>query len=146
MAGPGTVTAGLGTQLQRGNGATPEVFTTIAKVTAFKGPSSSTTMLDTTALDTEGGFNTFIPSLKKGGDLTVTLDFMPDSDSHQLLLGDWENRTARDFQIIWPDGVTTWGPFVAYVSKWEPDVATEKILSASITLTISGDPGFVTET
>jgi hypothetical protein len=138
----GQVRAGLGTLLQRGNGADPEVFTTIPKVRSLKGPPLETTMLDTTALDTTGGYETMIPSLKKPGQVTFELDFMPDDSNHQALLGDYVRGTLRDFQIVWPDGVSTWA-FSAYVSKWEPNAAPEAVLTAAITMQISGAPTLV---
>jgi predicted secreted protein len=140
----GQVRSGLGTLLQRGNGASPEVFTTIPKVRNLKGPPLETTMLDTTALDTVGGYETMIPSLKKPGQPSFELDFMPDDSSHQALLGDFVNGTLRDFQIRWPDGVTIWS-FQAYVSKWEPSAAPTAVLTAAITLQISGAPALVVD-
>lgn len=138
----GTVRSGLGTLLQRGNGASPEVFTTIPKVRSLKGPPLETTMLDTTALDTQGGYETLTPSLKKPGVVTFELDFMPEDTNHQELLGDFVNGTLRDFQIVWPDGVTTYA-FQAYVSKWEPSAAPTAVLTAAVSLQISGAPTLV---
>ena len=144
MAGPGTVSSGLGTLLQRGNGASPEVFTTIPKVRNVKGPPLETSMLDTTALDTTGGYETMIPSLKKPGVVTLELDFMPNDANHQALLGDFVSGVLRDFQIIWPDGETIWS-FSAYVSKWEPSAAPEAVLTAAVSLQISGAPTLATD-
>lgn len=140
----GTVVSGLGTQLKRGDGGGPETFTTIPKVRNLKGPSFETTMLDTTALDTAGGFETFIPGLKSPGSITFELDFMPDDTTHQKILGDWVNNTLRNFQILWPDGVTLWA-FSAYVKKpTSPDAQPNAVLTGQVELQISGAPTLVT--
>lgn len=141
----GTVVSGLGTLLKRGNGdGPPETFTTIPKITDLKGPSLATTMLPTTALDTDGGYETFIPGLKSAGKITFTIDFMPDDTIHQKMLGDWVNKTLKNYELHWPDGVTVW-TFAAYTTKpTDPNASPNKVLDGTVELQISGAPTLVT--
>jgi hypothetical protein len=139
MPPSGTVVSGLGTLLKRGNGdGPPETFTTIPKIRMLKGPSQSIAMLPTTALDTTGGYETQIPGLKKGGTVTIELDFMPDDTTHQKVLGDFVNKTRRNYELHWPDGVTIW-TFAGYLSSpGDPNAAPEAVLTAGAVITVDG--------
>jgi hypothetical protein len=140
----GTEQSGVGHIIKRGNGdGPPETFTTVPDTRMVDGPGLEQLMLDTTTTDVAGGYETFIPGLKKTNEVTFELNFRADGTQHQKLLGDFVAKTLRNFELHFPDGVTIWS-FAAYVSKFQPKGAPNAVLTASVALKLSGAPTLVT--
>jgi hypothetical protein len=140
------VTAALssfGTLLKKGNGATPEVFTTIAELTGIGGFDLSLAVEDATNMNSPGGIEEVIATLGKGDSVTFDINFVPTAATHGAatgLVADWQNKTRRNFQMVLPDaGSTTWS-FPAYVTKISVKAPVKGKLSASVTLTPAGQP------
>lgn len=97
--------AGIGTQLQMGDGASPEGFTTIAQVgdIAF-GPVTANTYPTTTHDNTLNGYDDFIAGLKKGGDAVFTLYFDANQATHKDAAGGFlaafNAGVAKNWRII----------------------------------------------
>ena len=68
---------GYGTLFQTGNGAVPEVFTTLAEVTNITPPKMSRDTVDATHEESPGAWREFIAGLKDGGDVSLDLNFIP---------------------------------------------------------------------
>jgi predicted secreted protein len=131
--------AGIGAALKHGDGGGPEVFTTVPSCKVLNGPKLDSTMIDTTTLDVTGGYETFVMGLKKPG--TVAFDIMwdPQDATHRAIFADYDSKTLRNWQIVWPDMGSETFSFAAYVKmpgdpKAEPNTA----LVASVELQISG--------
>lgn len=82
---------GFGVQLQRGDGAATEVFTTIADVTSLNPPNISRETLDVTSHDSPNGWMQFLGSLKDPGEVSADVNYQP--DKHDLLVSDFEDAT-----------------------------------------------------
>ena len=84
-----------------------------------------------------------IPGLKQPGEVTFGINFVPTDPSHDPstgLIKDFVDGTLRNFRLIFPDpGTTTW-QFAAYVTNFEPDAPVDGVLTASVTISINGDP------
>jgi hypothetical protein len=131
--------AAFGTLLKRGDGATPEVFTTIAEVGDIDGPKLKTTMEDATTQSSTGGFEEQIPTVKSLGEIKFPVNFVPTEGTHSYssgLIKDWNNKTRRHWQMVFPDS-TVW-PFTAYVVEIDIKAEVKNKLSADITLGITG--------
>ena len=73
-------------------GLTPlEKYVAIAHITNITGPSMTKDTIDTTALDTVGGYRTFITGFKNAGTLTLTVMF--EATGYKAL---------KDFMIVNP--------------------------------------------
>lgn len=137
----------LGLLLKRGNGASPETFTAIAEVKDINGPNLKTSTQDSTHLaDTWKGIK---PILLEGGEVKLTVNFLIDDATQSYasgLLLDHANKSLRNFQILWPDGlggvIATW-PFAAYVTTITPKGSVTTITTAEVVLSIDGEPAFV---
>jgi predicted secreted protein len=141
----GTPRSSVGYTLKRGDGGSPtEVFTALGKVINFNGPGLTGKSIDVSALDNVSGFREKVQGLNDAGQLTVELEFMPDDDQHQKLLGDYVARTLRNWQVLWPDGATVWA-FSAYIIKVTPKGALDAAVTASVDLDITGEPTLVTQ-
>lgn len=131
--------AATGTLLKIGDGGGPETFTTIAEVKDISGPGLTVSTEDTTSHDANG-YRTFIPTLKEVGEVTFDINF--DNGATQGFASglylDAVNRTLRHFQIVIPTTASKTGSFSAYVTGWDMSFPVEGVLTASVTLTVSG--------
>jgi predicted secreted protein len=139
-----TSNAAYGTLLQQGDGGTPtESFTTVAQVSNISGPGLSMDALDVTHHSSTAGWREFIGGLMDGGEVTVDIFYDPVAGTHDGstgLIKDMEDRTVRNFQLVFPDaGTTTWS-FAALVTGFEPSAPIDGSLTASVTLKLSGQP------
>lgn len=65
----------LGTLFQIGDQHSGEVFTTVSGVQKISGMGWSRDMKETTALDSSGGYRTYLPSFRKGEVVSLELGF-----------------------------------------------------------------------
>jgi predicted secreted protein len=136
--------SGYGTLFQVGDAATPEVFTTIAEIKSISGPSLSLDTADATNMASTGGWREVIPTILNGGDITLEVNYDPADATLGAgsggLIDDMENKTLRNFKLVMSDsGTTTW-TFAGYVTAFSPDFSFDDVVTASITVTISGQP------
>lgn len=134
----------FGTLLKIGNGATPtETFTTIAEVRDISGPSFAVGTEDVTNHDSSG-WREHIPTIIEAGQVTFDVNFKGDATQgfgSGSLYDDMIGKKKRNFQIVLPSGVgasNDIGSFAAYVTGFELAAPVEGVLSASITLQITG--------
>lgn len=129
---------GRGTALQRGDGATPEVFTTIANVTSINPPSMERETIDVTAHDSTDGWMEFVGGLKDGGEVSADINYDP--GEHDSLVADFDDEDPRNYRIVFPDDdATTWS-FSAILTGFEPEAPYDDKLSASLTWKVTGKP------
>jgi predicted secreted protein len=143
---PTQAVSGFGTQLQRGNGGIPtppETFSTIAEVKSITALNLTIETLDATSHSSTGGYREMLPSFKDAGQLTAELNFVP-ADPHQApdtgLIKDFDDRVKRNFRLIFPDPDGTQVDFAAYVVGYQVNAPIDGILSANLTLRITGAP------
>lgn len=133
-----TGTSGFGTLLKRGDGATSETFTTIAEVTNISGPSESLETIDATHMESPNSYREYIPSLLDSGEVSLDLNFLPGNTSQTGLRTDMQNRTRRNFEMVFTDSGTSKYSFSAYVTGFEVSAQIDDKLSASATLKVTG--------
>lgn len=135
--------SGKGTLLKMGDGAGTEVFTTIAEVKSIGGPSFASDTIDVTSHDSPGAYREFIASLIDPGELSFDINFVPTDATHNVstgLLRDFQNRIRRNYKIVFPDtSATTWN-LQGIVTAVQINAPTDDVLSASITIKITGQP------
>jgi len=133
-----------GTLLKIGDGGGGgEVFTTIAEVRDISGPSLSANTADVTNHDSTAGWQEMITTILRGGQVSFAINYIPTEATHDATSGvinDMENRTLRNFQLVFADsGSTTWS-FAALITGFTPSSPVDGEQSAAITLQISGQP------
>lgn len=125
-----------GTELKRGDGATPEVFTTVGEVVSFTGPGGSASVIDVTHLLSTAREKRM--GLPDEGQFTFEVNLIP-SDTAQIgLRTDRAARTLRNFQLVLTDVATTTLSFAAYVTGFSLSGGVDNVTKASVTLEISG--------
>lgn len=131
----------FGTLLKKGDGGSPEVFTTIAEVLDIEGPDESLETEDVTSHDSTSGWVEKIGTLLDGGEVSFEVNFVPTNATHDSTTGlraDMINRTRRNFQMVLPDAGTTTYAFAALVTNVKPSEPVKGALRAEVTLEISG--------
>lgn len=132
-----------GTLLKMGDGAGPEVFTTIAEVSSIKGPSLSRATVDVTSHDSVGGFREYIGGLGDGGELTFDMNYIPTGATHNAstgVLSKLKNNTRTNFKLVFTDaGPTEWA-FSGFVTKFDTSEPIDNRIMASVTIKVSGRP------
>lgn len=134
-----SATAGYGTQLKIAG-------TLVAEVTNISFGGVSLEVTDVTHMASTGAFREKLATLLDAGDVTFDINFQPVSATHGDASGGlihaMVNRALTAFTVIWTDaGPTTWS-FNAYVTNVSPQAPVDGKLSASVTLSISGQPDF----
>lgn len=131
----------FGTQLQRGDGATPEVFTPLANVADITPPGIERETYDVTAHDSPEAWREFIGGLKDGGEVEIEVNYDP--REHDNLIADFADSAPRNYKIVWPGTLGNWA-FAAILTNFEPEAPHDDKLAASLTFKVSGKPVITT--
>jgi len=125
-----------GTELKRGDGATPEVFTSVGEVTTFSGPGGSASVIDVTHLLSTAKEKRM--GLPDEGQFTFEVNLVPSDVAQTGLRSDRAARTLRNFELVLTDVSTTTLSFAAYVTGFALSGSVDNVTKASITLEITG--------
>ena len=141
--------SGVGTTLQKSNDGGSN-YTTLAEVKSISGPEMSKEMIDTTSLDSTGGFRTFVPSFKDGGNVSLELFFT--RTGYEDLLDDFldSDNTLLSWIITLPDGQGAGGAntqilFDGHISDLPMNITFDDAVSFSMTIKVSGEPSIQDE-
>ncbi len=117
---------------------------TIGNVTNITGPSMSKDTIDTTALDTTGGYRTFITGFKNAGTLTFTLMF--EKEEYSTLKAAFDSDVAKSIEVILPDGATAETgsklSFNGLVTELPLTIPPDDKITCDVTIQISGPVTF----
>lgn len=127
----------FGTQLQRGDGADPEVFAAIANVTDITPPGIERETYDVTAHDSPNGWREHTGGLKDGGEVEIEINYDP--REHDTLIADFADSEPRNYKVVYPDTLGDWA-FKAILTNFEPEAPHDDKLAASLTFKVSGEP------
>ena len=127
---------GAGTTFARGDGASPEVFTTAGDVVSIAGPGISKDEIEVTALDSTA--KEFIGALDDPGEITLELNWNPQDAEHVNLRTDAEGNTPRNYRIVWNDVSATQVTFNAEVMEFSLNTEPNDAVKASCRLKING--------
>jgi len=131
---PSNAISGVGAQFMR-NSAT-SIFAALAEVNQISGPSMTRDFIEVTSLDSTGGYREFIGGFRDGGQVTLNMNFT--RDNYILLLADFDDDTAVDYQIILADTGATTLDFTAFVTDMPLTVPTDDKVTVDVTLKVTG--------
>lgn len=129
-----------GTLLKVGDGASPEVYTTVPEVMRLTGPSVRFDLLDVTSHDTVGFFREFIPGLADGEKIAASVNWRPSNTVHKNLRIDAYARTLRNFRIVFPDSSDNTVTSATYIESQIPKADIGTPLNMDISLKVTGAP------
>lgn len=119
--------------------------TAIAFLNSIDGLEVKASTIDTTALDTVGGYKTFIQGFKEVSD--VQLGGSYSSKDHDVFMTDFTAGGSIAYEIQFPiaGGATTGAKwtFSAIVVGFKTKAAVESVISFDVTLKVVGAPVFV---
>ena len=165
---PSTFPIGLpaiNTLLKIGNGASPEIYNTIANVGDLNGPTLSSTVVDVTSHSSAVPWREKLVTLLDAGEITLPLFYIPASTGvigtpntpfgHDYgdggitqfgLEGVFTSRgrtavgTPYNFAIQYPDATQTTDYFTGFVSKFSKKAAVAGVEMAEVTIVLTGQP------
>ena len=127
---------GFGTELRRGDGGTPEIFTAIGNVGNFSGPNMERDTYDVTAHDSPNKFRQFIGGLINGGEVSAECHYDP--DKHDQFVADFENPETITYEMESPVG-EVW-TFEALLKGFDRESPVDGQMSATLSWQVSGKP------
>lgn len=132
---------GVGTLLKRGDGASPEVFSTIPEInTGPTGPSGTTEQVEVT--HQESTAKEFILGLPDFGEFTFTMNWIAGNTVQEALRTDFMDRLSRNFQLE-DHGVSpfqVWTINQALVTGFSHNFPVDAQATVDVTIKISGKP------
>lgn len=129
-----------GSILERGDGATVEVFTAVASVRRVSLGGLSSNLVESTGLETTGNFRTYFATLKDGGSLSFTLNYLPTNAGHEALIADWKSGALRNFRLKLGNPLLRTIAISAIVSGVDFALEPETQMQSNVSLKISGEP------
>jgi hypothetical protein len=124
-----------GTTIQIGTGATP-TWATIKEVKSFTGPGGSAAVIDVTDLSSTAKEKRM--GLHDEGQLSFTMNYLPDDTQHALLRTNRAGRVLTPFRLTFTDTSPKIWTFNAYVTSFAVSGAVDGVIEANVTLEITG--------
>jgi len=130
---------GYGTLLKKGDGGSPEAFTTVVEVTEINPPELSLKTDDATHHGSNG-WEEVIGTLLSSSELSGKVNWLPTDptqDETTGVLSAIVNRTKGNWQVVLPGGVKTF-QFAALLTKFKPLTPVDKKMTAEFSIKPSG--------
>jgi hypothetical protein len=128
---------GYGSLLKRGNGASPEVFETVAEMHDIPDFGSEAALVEVTNFDSPSSTREYISGLLDGIQFTVTGNARLDSTSQLLVISDHNAKTLRNYQIHLTSPLGIWS-FSALTLGWKISVPVAGAQQITFTYKVSG--------
>jgi hypothetical protein len=127
------------TQLLRGDGAEPQVFTPVAEILEI-GDITITREMGSSkpAFDSPDGYETANPGSKKVEPIDFKVKYFKDAEVAKLINDDLESDLPVDYQIHWPDNPQTKKQLSLFVSKVSISTPQFEDVTESFTFTPNG--------
>lgn len=132
---------GYGTLFKTGNGASPEVFTTLAEVVNITPPSMARDTVDASHMQSPNAWREFIAGMKDGGEISLELNLVPGGLALLSVMEEFAlsgSSALKNRQIVFPDGSIM--ACAAILTNAEPDAPLDDKMPLSVTLKVSGEP------
>lgn len=128
---------GVGTTYGIDDGTTGSVFDTIAEVFEIVPPNQQTEEVETTHYGVSGGYRTFIPGLKDGGEVTFSINWTPGNETDEILRTLHASGATRTHRITFAN--TARISFPGWIKGFERGVPLDDRVTATITVRVSGN-------
>lgn len=128
-----TATRALGTRIQIG-------ATYIAELTEIGGLDLSADTIETTTLDSTGGFRNFIQGFKDAGEVSLSGYFNPGDGGQSAMYTAFNGGTTDSYTILFPSGMGASWAFSGVVTGFKTGATLEDGISWEATIKVSGQP------
>lgn len=128
-----------GTLLKRGDGGSPETFTTVPEVRSISGPSMETDEAEVTTHSSaaSGAFREFILTLIDAGTIEFDINYVPSDAVHLGIRNDFLARTKRNWQLVLPGSIQTIS-FTGYVKTAPLEFPVDDAITMKVTIRLTG--------
>lgn len=128
---------GSGTLLKIGDGASPEVFTTIGEVTSIGNFGQENDLVEVTHLQSTA--KEYIYGLPDGVEVPIACNYLPTNAQQVALLAAQAARTTKNFKLVMPSGGGSLTfSFAALARKWDLNFTPNDGVKLNAGLKISG--------
>jgi predicted secreted protein len=127
--------------LRLGDGASPEVFTAVAKMKDLDGPGFSRESYDATTHDSADHYEESEPGIKSGGELSAAILYDPSNANHRALFTAYESTENHNWQVVTPVAGTTgyWVmSFTGHIKDFKYKGPVKGLIEADMVIKISG--------
>lgn len=107
----------------------------IAEIRSITGPSMTRNAIDTTTLNTEGGYRTFITGFRNPGTIALSMNYT--RAGYEALKDDFESDDLQNYRIVLPDDDETVLEFEGIVTEI-PLTIPEDLIAVDTVIQISG--------
>lgn len=116
------------------------ITTQIAEVRGVRGPSLQAATAEVTCFESANDVREFISTLKDGGTITFTLNYIPSASAsgHQLIVNDMLAGTNQAWVLVFPNSVNL--AFNGIVTGFEISAELESQLQANVTIKLTNWP------
>lgn len=117
-------------------------FVVVANVSDISGPSRAREAIEVTAHDSPDQYREFVPGLKDGGEVVITINYDPGNSTHTALDADFEEQELRAYQVVVLPGETdehTW-EFSGFLTAIGDEFPVDNRMERTATFKISGKP------
>ena len=119
-------------------------FTDVAGTGDFSGPEVSAETIDVTTHDSADGFNEFLAGIADGGEVSLDLQFDPNSAAHETLYNAVAGRVLHNFYLKAPGWTSTgaggYFSFAGLLTKVGMGLPVKGSITAPVTIKVSGKP------
>src|SRR5262245_29035638 len=121
--------------------ASPEtgLYSDLEEVFNITAPSSTVDMVDVSNMQSVNAIREFVPGLTDPGEMSFEMNFIPNSNSDNLLLNlrnEPPSQRKRNMRIIFPN-LIMW-QFEALLMTYEPVAPTDDKMTASVSFKVTG--------
>src|SRR5688572_18344471 len=95
------------TQARIGHGALFEIhngvsYEVIGEITSISHPKLARDAIDASGIGTPGGWREFVPGMKDAGEVTIEMNFVPGSNSDNLLRAQFDTDALTQCRVTFP--------------------------------------------
>jgi predicted secreted protein len=131
---PSGAISGMGVKFWRWDASL--AWVAIAEISAIDGPSKTRETIEVTALDSIGGYREYIPSLREGGTISLTMNYT--RATYDLMNDDFEDNNTQNYMISIPDEDNTMMEFEGLVTEIPFSASVGDKITANVTIKITG--------
>lgn len=130
-----TAVIGYGTVFAIGDGATPEVFVSIAEMTDLNPPADEMDIIETTHMGSPNRTKEFIGGMTDAGSASFDMHFIPGSGDDSLIQSMRNTGLKYNCRITWTTG-EVWN-FRGLLTNYAPTAPVNDRMTATVTFKLS---------
>lgn len=119
-------------------------LTEIGQIRNISGPGVSANDVDTTTLDSSSNYRTFTCGLLDPGEVSFGVVYDPADSMHKRLAYYAGQRSSKLFTIYHGSSAGDTDAFTAYVKGLSREIPLDDVITADLTLKVTGKPAYTT--